>query len=135
MEFAPTRAKCFLRRTRRRKKRISIDSRLASRELCETFLTATAPPAEAEGAVVRLILKNKSPVAGEHLPGDEVRLLGSEERYGVGDVLGRAESAERRLLRQLRQHLRRERVKHVRPDDARRDAVHADLRRRELRRE
>lgn len=42
---------------------------------------------------------------------------------------GRAESAERRLLRQLRQHLRRERVKHVRPDDARRDAVHADLRR------
>ena len=32
------RAGCFLRRTRRRKKRISIDSQLASRELCETFL-------------------------------------------------------------------------------------------------
>ena len=32
------RAKCFLRRTRRRKKRISIDSRLPSRELCETFV-------------------------------------------------------------------------------------------------
>ena len=98
-------------------------------------LALVVTDAEAEGAVVRLILKNKSPVAGEHLPSDEVRLLGSEERHGVGDVLGRAESAERCLLRQLRQHLRRERVKHVRPDDARRDAVHADLRRRELRRE
>ena len=42
----PLRARCFLRRTRRRKKRISFDSRLASRELCETKKT---PPAVRPG--------------------------------------------------------------------------------------
>ena len=39
------RARCFLRRTRRRKKTIRLYSRLASRELCETFLQRNASAA------------------------------------------------------------------------------------------
>ena len=45
----PLRARCFLRRTRRRKKRIGSFARLASRELCETKKT---PPALRPGGVL-----------------------------------------------------------------------------------
>ncbi len=55
------------------------------------------------------VLHDEPPVRRDDLPGEEGGLLGGQERHGGGDVLRRAQAAQRRLLRQvpaglLRQH-------------------------------
>ena len=71
--------------------------------------------------------QNKAAVAGQHLPGDEVRLVRGQKRHGVGDVLRRSQAAHGSLLRQLGQYLSGQGVQHIRADDARRHAVHPDV--------
>jgi hypothetical protein len=57
------RAKSFLRRTRRRKKRIEFDSRPAGRELCEAFDTMICRPRAAyflSGAGGKILLNHSA---------------------------------------------------------------------------
>ena len=79
--------------------------------------------------------KNKAAVAGQHLPGDEVRLVRGQKGHGVGDVLRRSQAAHGSFLRQLRQYLSGQGIQHIRADDARRHAVHPDVGGGQLRRQ
>ena len=80
-------------------------------------------------------LQYKSPVAGQHLPGDEGRSLIREEADGGGDVLRCAQPPQRRLLHQLRHDLLGQRGEHIRLDNARSHAVHPYARGGKLRRQ
>src|SRR4051794_29504283 len=74
-------------------------------------------------------------VDDEDMAGDEPRLLGGEEQDGGGDVLGLAETPERRATADLRELLVVEANAHLRAQVAGRHRVHRDLAGAELARE
>ena len=76
--------------------------------------------------------EDKSPVHGEHLSGDEARVVAREVGNCGGDVLRPSETAQRRFLGKLRQHLARQGIQHVGFYYAGRNAVDADVRGRKL---
>ena len=66
-------------------------------------------------------------VVGEDLPCEEIRPVRGEKRHRVGDVLRRAQAAQRRLLRQFPQRLLPQDLDHIRVDDPRGHAVDPDV--------
>ena len=106
---------------------------LHAQPLPEGHIYRSSPPLLRRAAFSRS--QYKSSVAGEHLPGDERRLFVRQEADSGGDVLRRTQAAQRRLLRQLGEYLRRQSVQHIGLNDTRRNAVDPDARWRQLRRQ
>ena len=74
----------------------------------------------------------KSAVGAEYLPGYERGAVGSQERDGFGNVLGSAEPAEGRVLGEHIERFLPEHLHHIGVYNAGRNAVYADVSRREL---